>query len=131
MTLVYYLLIKNMQDLSLIFPEFYVFVLPAVLVGIPVTVISGWLHIKGTLAFASELDISIEANPYAYKVTPGLQKEVVIPLCLKMLQLAARVSKDRNLLTAEQESDVKDIEKKLRILLGGGIVGTPRRKMIQ
>lgn len=131
LTVIYYLLIRNIPDLSVIFPYFSVFVIPAVLLGFPLAVIVGWLHMKGSRAYSSELDISVEANPYAYKLTPGYQTEVVMPLYLKVIDLLARISKDRKLLTVEEESEIRDIQKKLRILLGGGMVGTPRRRPIQ
>ena len=131
LTVIYYLLIRNIPDLSVIFPYFSVFVIPAVLLGLPLAVIVGWLHMKGSRAYSSELDISVEANPYAYKLTPGYQTEVVMPLYLKVIDLLAKISKDRKLLTVEEESEIRDIQKKLRILLEGGMVGTPRRRPIQ
>jgi len=131
LTVIYYLLIRNIPDLSVIFPYFSVFVIPAVLLGLPLAVIVGWLHMKGSRAYSSELDISVEANPYAYKLTPGVQKEVIMPLYLKVLDLVAKISKDKNLLTAEEESEVKEIRERLRILLEGGMVGTPRRRPIE
>jgi len=131
LTVIYYLLIKNVPDLLVAFPHFYIFVLPAMLAGLPLAVVAGWLHIKGTRAYSSELDISVEANPYAYKLAPGWQKEVIMPLYLKILDLVAMISKDRNLLTAEEESEVRNIQDKLKTLLDGGMVGTPRRRQIR
>jgi len=128
LTVIYYLLIKNVPELLVLFPYFSIFVIPAVLLGLPLAVIVGWLHMKGTRAYSSELDIAVEANPYAYKLTPGWQREVVMPLYLRVLDLVAKISKDRNLLTVEEESEVRAIQKKLRILLEGGMVGTPRRR---
>ncbi|MFH0848639.1 MAG: hypothetical protein V1857_03980, partial [archaeon] len=113
LTVIYYLLIKNVPELQTAFPHFSVFVLPAVFLGLPLAVVVGWLHMKGTRAYSSELDISVEANPYAYKLAPGWQTEVVMPLNLKLLQLATKISKEKNLLSPKEESEMRDIEKKL------------------
>jgi hypothetical protein len=131
LTVLYYLLIKNVPALQVVFSHFYIFVLPAVFMGFPLAVIVGWLHLKGSLAYSSEADISVEASPYAYKLTPGIQKEVIGPLCLRILDLMAKISKDRDLLTHEDEAEINDIEKKLMILIKGGLVGTPRRRPIK
>jgi len=115
---------RNVPDLQAVFPKFLIFALPAVFIGFPLAVFIGWIHIKGSRAFSSKLDISVEANPYAYKLTLGFQ-EAIVPLCSKLLQLLTKISKDKNLLTAEEESDIADIQKKPRVLIQGGMVGTP------
>ena len=130
LTVIYYLLIRNIPELQTVFPHFYIFSLPAILTGLPLAVIIGWLHIKGSQAYSSELDIGVEANPYAYKLKPGYETEVIMPLYLSLLNLIARISKDRNLLTAKEESEVSQIQQKIQILLEGGMVGTPRRRPI-
>ena len=128
LTVIYYLLIKNVPDLEEIFPKFSIFAIPACLVGLPLAVLVGWLHFKGTMAYTSELDITVESNPYQYKLTPGWQREVFAPVYLKLLDLTTRISNDRRLLTDEEQAEVDQIRSKLRILIEGGMVGVPRRR---
>jgi hypothetical protein len=131
LTVIYYLLIKNVPDLEIMFPKFYIFALPAIFVGLPLAVIVGWLHFKGTMAYSSELDIAVESNQYAYKLTPGYLKEAFAPLYLKLLDLVTKISSDRNLLSHEEECEITEIRRKLEILIEGGMVGVPRRRPIQ
>ena len=125
---VYYLAIKNMPDLLSIFPHFADFLILGTVIGIPVSVFIGWLHFKRTPAWTAELDISVEANPYNYKVTPGYWREVFTPTFLALLRQNRKILAANNLLSNEEEQAITELEKKLEILSSGGFVGQPRRK---
>lgn len=71
LTVVYYLLIKNAPALEAGFPRFVEFAILATAIGVPLSVLVGWLHMKGSLAMTSEMDISVEANHCYYKLPPG------------------------------------------------------------
>lgn len=43
------------------------------LVGVPFSVLIGWMHLKGTALWRAEMDTAVEANPYLYKVYPGTE----------------------------------------------------------
>jgi hypothetical protein len=131
LTVIYYLLIKNVPDLELLFPRFAIFAVPACLAGLPLAVIVGWLHFKGTMAYSSELDITVESNPYQYKYTPGYQRQVNGPLALIVLDLLTKISDDRKLLTGEEKAQATEIREKLKTLIEGGMVGVPRRRPIR
>jgi len=80
LVMVYYLAIKNLPILVDIFPRFVPFAIVALLVGAPLSVLIGWVHLKRSPAYSSEADIGVEANPYTYKLSPGVWREVFAPL---------------------------------------------------
>jgi len=125
---VYYLAIRNIPDLLTIFPHFLTFVAVGTVIGVPLSVLVGWLHIKRTPAWAAEMDISAEANPYNYKLLPGYWKDVFAPTFMELLRQNRTLLTSRNLLSADDQKRISDLEKKLQVLILGGYVGEPRRK---
>jgi hypothetical protein len=128
---VYYLAIKNMPALLDVFPHFLTFMIVGTIIGLPSGVIIGWLHLKRTPAWTAEIDISTEANPYNYKLTPGLWKEVFAPTYLELLRQNRKILASNNLLTDEEARRISELERKLEILVSGGFVGQPRRRWVQ
>ncbi len=128
LTVVYYLLIRNVPNLQAIFPKFTIFAVVTILVGVPLASLVGWLHLKGTPAYTSEIEVSVEANPYNYKLAPGIPREVYAPTYLETLKLLRRITEREGLLTAEDRTTIEGLEKKFDTLLKGGHVGTPRRR---
>ncbi len=74
------------------------------------------------------MDISAEANPYNYKLLPGYWKDVFAPTFMELLRQNRTLLASRNLLSADDQKRVSDLEKKLQVLILGGYVGEPRRK---
>jgi hypothetical protein len=126
---VYYLAIKNMPTLLDLFPHFVPFAVLATVVGAPLAVAIGWVHMKRSLLFSSEQDISVEANPYNYKLIPGYFKEVVYPLYRELLVQQAKILESQRLLDDEERSRIEDLRRKLEILIQGGSVGSQRAKL--
>ena len=127
---VYYLAIKNLPFLLKLFPSFWMFSLLATVIGSPLSVAIGWLHLKRTHAYSSELDISVESNQYSYKLIPGKEAEAFVPSYLEILRLVSKLLKSQNLLSEEDESRISDVERKLQALIEGNVVGSPRRSKI-
>jgi hypothetical protein len=127
---VYYLAIKNVPDLLSIFPKFALFAIPATVIGGPLSVVIGWVHIKRSYLFSSEQDISVEANPYAYKLIPGIATEVGTPTFIVTLRLLRKLSEKSGILTDSERAEIENLEKKWIVLLEGGYVGTPRRSAV-
>jgi hypothetical protein len=125
---VYYLAIRNMPALLDVFPHFLTFMIVGTVIGLPSGVIIGWLHLKRTPAWTAEVDINTEANPYNYKLTPGLWKEVFAPTYLELLRQNRKILASNNMLTDEEKQRVSELERKLEILVSGGFVGQPRRR---
>lgn len=129
LVVLYYLLIQNVPGLQAVFPHFAVFVVISVVVGLPLSIGVGWLHLKRTPAFLSEIDIGVEANPYYYKLAPGHQSEVFAPINLELLRQIRKIMKTQNLLSEEEEKRMAELEEKMETLLRGGYVGSPKRTL--
>lgn len=123
---VYYLAIKSIPSLLDIFPKFVPFAAVCTLVGVPLSIGIGWIHLKRSGLYASEADISVEANPYQYKLPPGMSMEVNTPAALIQLRILRKLADANGLLNASEKSELDDLEKKFQLLLDGGYVGTPR-----
>ena len=87
------------------------------------------MHIKRSPAYSSEQDISVEANPWYYKLPPGYTREAFGPLYLELLVELSRLLDAQKLLTDEDRHRIETIRRKLEVLVNGGIVGKPRKGM--
>ena len=125
---VYYLAIKDMPILLNIFPHFLTFAVFGTVIGAPLSVFIGWLHLKRTPAYTAEADIGAEANPYNYKLPPGFWREVLAPTFLELLRQNRTILATNKLLSREDEEKISELERRLAILISGGYVGRPRRK---
>ena len=67
----YYLAIERVPFLIEIFPSFAHYVGIAVVCGVPILAAIGYTHYKRMPAYQSEVDISVERNPYVFKLRPG------------------------------------------------------------
>jgi len=123
LTVLYYLLIRNVSELTIVFPQFWFFALIAVASGTPLAVIIGLIHMKRSPIYAAEADISVEANPYYYKLPPGYWKEVIIPSYLELMRHTRKLLENNGILTAEDEARYKELEDKMGVLIKGGRVG--------
>ena len=126
---VYYLAIRNMPPLLDVFPHFVEFAVLATIVGAPLAVAVGWVHLKRSGLYSSEQDIAVEANPYSYKLPPGYWKEALAPVMLAQLRILKKLSEAEGLLADSDKSEIEELEKKTRILLKGGYLGTPKRDL--
>ena len=126
---VYYLAIKNMPFLLDVFPHFLPFAVLTVLVGLPLSIFIGWLHMKGSAIYGSEVDIAAEANPYLYKMYPGYWKEAFTPLYLELLRGMKMMLEKEKMLTRDDKERIESLEEKLQKLVEGGYVGVPRTRI--
>ena len=109
---VYYLAINNIPFLKLMFPNFWLFSILAIASGVPLAVLSGYVHFKRSQAFSAEADITVEANPYYFKVTPGKEKELNVPLTIANIDLFLAMAKKLGVLTPEIESTFLEVREK-------------------
>lgn len=126
---VYYLAIRSAPDLLVVFPHFWIFAAVASVIGVPLSVFTGWAHLKRSALWRTEIDIGVEANPYYYKLVPGFQKDVYAPLYLEVLRLLRKLSERERLLNEKDSAKIIEIEKKMETLIAGGYVGQPRVKL--
>jgi len=134
---VYYLMIENVPALKLIFPSFTKFTIAAVLMGLPLGIILGHMHYKRSRAYASEQDISVESNPYYFKITPGKEQQIGVPssvlsmeasivscnasilnvnMNLAVIDLLVRIARSSGTLTPEMAQQCEDLSQQLKQL---------------
>ena len=123
---VYYLAIKNIPSLLDIFPKFVPFAVLATVIGGPLSIAIGWVHLKRSGIFSSEQDIAVESNPYNYMLPPGFWMEAFVPLYIELLVEQKRLLEAHQLLGEEDRKRIEKLEEKLRVLLAGGYLGQPR-----
>ena len=109
MVVTYYLAIEKIPDLKYIFPSFVTYIAVWIVVGLPLLIAIGYVHYKKSSAYASEADISTEANPYVYKIQPGHAQIVVFPMYLLMTNLLVKLSKNEKL-TEDELSQMEEIQ---------------------
>lgn len=127
LTVTYYLAIEKAPLLKELFPNFIAYMIFATIIGLPLLISIGYLHYKKSPSFTAEADVTAESYPYYYKLTRGFDSEVVFPLYLMMTKMMQKMS------TGEKFSDVElkeidDLQKKIDVLLKGGMVGKYRNK---
>ena len=125
----YYLAIEKIPDLQTIFPTFFSYVLILSVIGIPILIITGYMHFQKSHAYGSEAEIAAEQNPYFYKAAPGWVRDVQWPLFLKFSELLIKLSNNEKLTESELQ-EITELQKKISILMKGGSIGSPRNRTI-
>lgn len=126
---VYFLAIKNIPDLLAIFPRFAPFAALATVIGVPLSVAIGWVHLKRSNLYSSEADIGVEANPWNYKLIPGYWREALVPALYAELRLLHQLANKGSVVLDDDQKELDSLEGKLKMLIEGGFIGTPRRRM--
>jgi len=124
MVVTYYLAIENISVLRDVFPTFWSYLILVSAIGVPILILAGYIHYKKVPAYGSEADVVQESQPYNYKSPPGRYIEVQYPLFLAITQMMIKWSKNEKLSEDEIE-EVKQLQKKINLLLKGGYVGKP------
>ncbi len=115
-------IIKN-KYLSPIFTSLTIFTAVALVVFIPVGILVGLYHMKRTGAFAADASVSIESNPYIYKVVPGKEREVILPLMMLTARGLAKILDEQKTITTEEKREFERVLAKANSLLEGQAVG--------
>lgn len=118
LTLTYYLVLTNDPSFKTIFPSFSIYVVISSSIGVPLLMLVGYAHMKRSHAFTSEQDITVESNPYSYKLAPGIQRECMAPLYLELLRLGRKSLSEEKLTDAELDR-LQELENKLDLLAKG------------
>jgi hypothetical protein len=82
---------------------------------------------KRTGAFAADAAIGTESNPYVYKVVPGKEREVFLPLWVLTVRALAKMLDQQKTMTIEEKKELEEILKKANALLEGEYVGLPKQ----
>ena len=107
------------------------FAILALAILIPISISAGLYHMKRTGAYAADASVSTESNPYIYKVLPGKEQEVFLPLWMMTVRSLARLLEQEKPMTADERRELEDTLSKARALLQGQFVGHPRQRMIE
>ncbi len=124
LTSTYFLAIERIPFIKSIFPTFELYIITAILVGLPIIAASGYLHFKKAGTYSAELSISFQNHIFHYKWLPGYHKEVFGPAYLAIFRgMIKRVKSEK--LSNNDIQNMKKIENELQKLIDGGIVGNP------
>jgi len=111
-----------------IFPSLGIFTIFGILVSIPVAILLGLAHMKRTGAYSADASLSMESNPYMYKLIPGKEREVFFPLMVLTLRSLAKVMREQNTLSPQEKEEFDRILAKADVLIQGEMVGHPRQQ---
>jgi len=126
LTVTYYLAIEKAPFLQAVFPTFAIYVVVVGAIGIPILVLTGFIHYRKIPAFKTEIEVQTENNPYVYKLPPGFWLQVIMPYFLAQSKLLTKLSKNEKV-TDEEMNKISDLQKKMEHLNKGGYVGTENR----
>jgi hypothetical protein len=109
-----------------IFHSLTIFAIITLAILVPLCISIGMYHMKKTGAFAADASISTESNPYIYKVIPGKEREVFLPLWILTVRGLAKVLDQQHVMTSEEKRELEDTLSKANSLLQGQLVGVSR-----
>ena len=121
----YELSIKNIPALRPYIPSLTVFALEALVAFVPVSIALGLYHIKRTGVFATDIALQTESNPYVYKIVPGKEQELYLPLNIFVVKGLAKLLDQQTTMSAEERKEVEEILVKANSLLEGQMIGHP------
>jgi len=124
----YFLAIERAPFLKEIFPSFVSYAFTLLVIGIPVLVLVGFTHFKRIAAYKSEVEVTVESNPWIYKIHPGHTKHVSMPYQLMMSKLMVKLLLGEKI-TPEEIKKMEGIQEKMQKLINGGYVGLEGKKL--
>jgi ABC-type antimicrobial peptide transport system permease subunit len=127
----YRLGVTDNKYLAPIFPSLSLFTILALVIALPLGILAGLYHMKRTGAFAADASVATEANPYIYKVVPGKEKEVFLPLWILTVRGLAKMLDQQKTMTPEERENLQELLSKADSLLGGEYVGLPREQGVR
>jgi len=125
--ILYRLGIEDNKYLLPFFPSLTIFTILGLVVAVPVGIVAGLFHMKRTAAYAADASVQVEANPYVYKVIPGKEREVFLPLWIFTVRSLAKVLDQQKTMTAEEKKELQETLDKANALLEGQYVGLSKR----
>ncbi len=128
MVITYFLAIERAPFLKEIFPTFGYYAMMLISIGLPILIITGFLHFKKIPAYKSEQEVAVESNPYQYKVPPGWWIQVIMPYLFHSSTYLTKLAKKENF-SDEDFKEMSDLRDKIKILLDGGYVGAKGRTL--
>ena len=125
----YYLAIERAPVLKEIFPSFPIYAAVLIAIGLPALILAGFIHFKRIPAFKSEQEVTVESNPFIYKLPPGHARIVGMPWSLMMTKFISRLLEKEDLLSEDEAKEIKEIQKNMKKLIDGEFVGASGKKL--
>jgi len=107
----YYLAIDRAPILKNIFPEFHYYVIFMTAIGVPILVLIGYAHFKKTKAYRTEMDISVESNPYMRRLLDNSEKILLVNF--ELSELVVKIANNKKITDAENER-INQLQKELQ-----------------
>jgi len=107
MVVTYYLAVENIPELKIIFPTFYIYLLTAATIGVPLLIFIGYAHQKKTASYKAEADIYFESNPHSARMYNNI--EFSIRLNLKLVNMLL-IDSEKNNSSNEKLNELKEIK---------------------
>jgi len=114
---IYYLAIDDIPAFKSVFSHFWFFLMVALALGIPITCVIGWLHIKYNSIPQSAKHLKVEANTDSYRQVPEYWQEAVAPLYIELLRGVEKILDRDNMLDNEDKRRIQELETKLQALI--------------
>ena len=124
LTSTYFLVLNKTPSLLAFFPTFEIYFITVIIIGFPIVILAGWIHLKRIGTFSAEQNVSAEIQPFNYKPLPGFSELVIFPTYHEIIKLL--IKKINNEKLSENENQrLNELEKDLVKLMNGGYVGSP------
>lgn len=107
--------------LATIFPHLSTFTIAAVLIAAPTSSLIGLLHMRRTGAYAADATVSIESNPYIFRIIPGKEQEVFLPLSVLTAKALLKMTGEK--LSDDDRREFEAVLAKAEKLSAGHAVG--------
>ena len=117
----YYLAIEKIPALKSIFPSFEYYLAVFVIIGIPLLISIGYFHFKRTAGFAAETEVTVESNPYMYRIRPGHDTAVLFPFFLLFTKVMIKYSQNEKP-TKDDLILMKELQNQMKFLIDGGFI---------
>jgi len=125
---IYKLGISENKFLAPYFESLTLFAILALVVLVPLCISAGLYHMKRTGAFAADASVATESNPYMYRVIPGKEEEVFLPLWILTARALAKVPDLQRTMTPQERQELEDTLSKANSLLQGQVIGISKRQ---
>jgi hypothetical protein len=114
MVVTYYLAIRDVPSLKVVFPTFSIYIIVLSFVGIPLLTAIGYAHMKKSAIFRAEAEIGIESNPFMRKILTNT--ESLFPIYSSILSMLIKLSKNEKL-NDDDLKKIDELQKELNYLM--------------
>ena len=110
LTVTYFLAIDKIPTLLNLFPTFLHYVGSAILIGVPILAIIGYIHYKRSPGYKAEASILVEVHPYQRRTL--INSEINLELNLMILNILSKLSNQEKL-NHDELNKIKENREKL------------------